>query len=104
MRYLNPVPDQLGPRKVRSARKCSLDKAFVGHGATMDQVCFSAISSNCACHPRSSLLSVQWGTGGGGLFSGGAGPCLSQCNTAAEAQVVHAFMAGRSLNKMPIAA
>ena len=31
-RHLNPVPDSLGPKKLRSERKCSLDKAFVGHG------------------------------------------------------------------------
>ena len=31
-RYLNPVPDSLGPKKLRSEWKCLLDKAFVGHG------------------------------------------------------------------------
>ena len=32
-RYPNPVPKQLGPKKLRSERKCSLDRAFVGHVA-----------------------------------------------------------------------
>ena len=30
IRYPNPVPNSLGPKKLRSERKFSLDKAFVG--------------------------------------------------------------------------
>ena len=32
IRYLNPILNELGPKKLRSERKCSLDKAFVGPG------------------------------------------------------------------------
>ena len=32
IRYLNPVPHQLGPKKLQFRRKCSVDKAFVGQG------------------------------------------------------------------------
>ena len=35
LRYLNPGPNQSGPKKLRSERKCSLEKAFVGHRSTM---------------------------------------------------------------------
>ena len=32
IRYLNPAPNSSGPTKTRSEGKCTLDKAFVGHG------------------------------------------------------------------------
>ena len=32
IRSLNPEPNELGPNKIRSKRKCSLGNAFVGHG------------------------------------------------------------------------
>ena len=31
IRYLHPVLNYLGPPNLRSARMCSLDKAFIGH-------------------------------------------------------------------------
>ena len=56
MRCLNPVPNELGPPKVWSERKCLLDKAFVGHGgggvSTKNLSSIDRKSMECIRHAR----------------------------------------------------
>ena len=62
---LNAAPNELGPKKVRPERKCSLDKAFVGHAGGLSAKGASGLGrGRCVvrcCHPRR-CISVRRGT------------------------------------------